>query len=109
MKEFWIYTGLRIVLFLGSLGIVVGVWFLIAGQVPVLLGRRHRVPDERGGLLLPAQPPREAFAQRVETRAERMTSKIDEMRAKEDADDDAPSGAPSGLDRASGPCRRLEA
>ena len=30
VKEFWIYTILRLVLFAGSFGIVVGVWSLFA-------------------------------------------------------------------------------
>lgn len=84
VKEFWIYTGLRLALFVGSLGIVVGLWFAIAGAVPLLwalviaflmsgLGSYYLLNDQR-----------EAFARRVGDRADRMTSKVDEMRTKED-------------------------
>ena len=87
MKEFWIYTGLRIVLFLASLGIVVGVWFLIAGEVPVVWAVIIAFLMSGVGSYFLLGVPRAAFARRVETRAERMTAKIEEMRAKEDADD----------------------
>ena len=36
MKEFWVYTLLRVGLFLGSFAIVFGVWFIFADDVPVL-------------------------------------------------------------------------
>ena len=36
MKEFWIYTGLRIALFVASLGVVAGVWMLASDEVPVV-------------------------------------------------------------------------
>ncbi len=86
MKEFWIYTGLRIALFVGSLGIVVGVWFAIAGQVPVLWAVVIAFLMSGMGSYYLLNHQREAFARRVEVRAERMTSKIDEMRTKEDDD-----------------------
>lgn len=89
MKEFWIYTLLRIVLFLASLGIVVGVWFLIAGSVPVLWAVVIAFLVSGTGSYFLLNRQREALAQRVQTRAEAMTSKMDEMRAKEDVDDDA--------------------
>ena len=36
MKEFWIYTGLRIALFVASLGVVAGLWMLASDEVPLL-------------------------------------------------------------------------
>ena len=87
MKEFVVYTLLRIVLFLASLGVVIGVmalvfdgtfhlfWavvlaFLISGVASYFVLERQR----------------EAFARRVEERATRASKAFEEMRAKEDAD-----------------------
>lgn len=86
VKEFWIYTGMRIALFLASLVVVVGVWMLIAGEVP--LGWAVVIAFALSGLgsyfLLNRQ--REAFARKVDERAQRMTSRFDEMKSKEDAE-----------------------
>ena len=87
MKEFWVYTGLRVLLFLASLGIVVGAWFLVAGEVPVVWAVIVAFLMSGVGSYFVLNVQRARFAQRVERRAERMTSKIEEMRAKEDADD----------------------
>lgn len=87
VKEFWIYTGLRVALFVGSLGIVVGIWFLIDGQVPLLWAVIIAFLLSGLGSYFLLNGPREALAQRVQTRAEAMSSKIEEMRAKEDVDD----------------------
>ena len=86
MKEFWIYTGLRVVLFLASLGIVIGLWFAITGHAPLLwaIVIAFLVSGLGSYFLLNGQ--REALARRVQTRAEAMTTKIEEMRSKEDAD-----------------------
>jgi hypothetical protein len=90
VKEFWIYTLLRIALFLASLGIVIGVWAIIAGGVAsgALLWAvviAFLMSGMGSYFLLNHQ--REALARRVQTRAEAMTAKVDEMRAKEDSDD----------------------
>lgn len=86
MKEFWIYTLLRFVLFLGSLGIVVGVWFLVDGQVPVLWAVVIAFLMSGVGSYFLLNRPREALAQRVQERATKMSTRIEEMRSKEDAD-----------------------
>jgi hypothetical protein len=87
VKEFWIYTALRFLLFVGSLGIVVGVWFVLADSVPVVWAVVVAFVFSGIGSYFLLNGPREALARRVETRAERMTAKIEEMRAKEDVDD----------------------
>ena len=74
-------------LFLASLGIVVGVWFLIADQVPMLWAVVIAFVMSGIGSYFLLNHQREALARRVQTRAEAMTAKIDEMRAKEDVDD----------------------
>jgi hypothetical protein len=87
VKEFWVYTGLRILLFVASLAIVVGLWFLFAGRAPIFWAVIIAFLMSGIGSYFLLNGPRAKFAQRVETRAERMTSKIEEMRAREDADD----------------------
>ena len=86
MKEFWIYTGLRVLLFLGALAIVAGIWAATAGEVPILWAVviAFLVSGVGSYFLLARQ--REAFARRVESRAQKATAKIEEMRSKEDAD-----------------------
>jgi hypothetical protein len=86
VKEFWIYTGLRVALFLGSLAIVSGIWAVATGEVPILWAvvLAFLISGIGSYYLLARQ--REAFAQRVERRAQRATAKIEEMRSKEDAD-----------------------
>jgi len=87
VKEFWVYTGLRVAMFLASLGIVSGIWVVATGDVPMLWAVviAFLVSGIGSYFLLNAQ--REAFAQRVEVRAQRATAKIEELRAKEDADE----------------------
>ncbi len=86
MKEFWIYTGLRLLLFVASFAIVVGVWFLLAEEVPILPALIIALLMSGIGSYFLLSVPRERLARRVQTRAEAMTSKMDEIKAKEDQD-----------------------
>ncbi|NPC42313.1 DUF4229 domain-containing protein [Nocardioides sp. zg-1230] len=87
MKEFVVYTVMRIALFLASFGVVVGVmalvfdgrynlfWavilaFLISGIASYFILNRQR----------------EAFARRVESRASRASAAFEERKAREDQD-----------------------
>jgi uncharacterized membrane protein len=87
VKEFWIYTGLRILLFAASLAVVIGAWFAIAGSVPLLWAVVIAFLVSGLGSYFLLNHQRNALALRVESRADRMTAKIEEMRAKEDVDD----------------------
>lgn len=87
MKEFVVYTVMRIVLFLASFGIVVGVMAL------VLDGRYNLfwavvlaflISGIASYFLLDRQ--REAFARRVEARAARASAAFEERKAREDQD-----------------------
>lgn len=87
MKEFVIYTVLRIALFLASFGVVVGIMALLSdGQYNLLWAvvLAFLVSGVGSFFLLDRQ--REAFAQRVETRAAKATAAFNESRAREDAD-----------------------
>lgn len=87
MKEFVVYTVLRIVLFLASFGVVVGImalafdgrynlfWavilaFLISGIASFFILDRQR----------------EAFARRVEARAAKASTAFEERKAREDTE-----------------------
>jgi ABC-type bacteriocin/lantibiotic exporter with double-glycine peptidase domain len=86
VKEFVVYTALRIGLFLTSLLVVTGVWLLIADEVPVLWAVviAFVLSGVASYFLLNRQ--REAFARRVERRAERMQERFEQMKSKEDVD-----------------------
>ncbi|KRB80253.1 hypothetical protein ASE01_01815 [Nocardioides sp. Root190] len=86
MKEFWIYTAMRLGLFVGAFLIVFGVWFLIADDVNVVIAIiiAFVVSGAASYVLLERQ--RAAFGVKVEGRAGRITERYDEMRAKEDDD-----------------------
>ena len=87
MKEFVVYTAMRLALFLASFGVVVGVmalafdgrynlfWaiilaFLLSGIAYYFILNRQR----------------EAFAQRVESRASKASAAFEERKAREDQD-----------------------
>jgi protein-S-isoprenylcysteine O-methyltransferase Ste14 len=86
VKEFLVYTGLRLGIFVGSLLLVGGAWALItdSDQVPALwvVVLAFLISGVASLFLLNQQ--REAFAQRVARRAERATAAYEAARAKED-------------------------
>jgi hypothetical protein len=86
VKEFWIYTGLRILLFLGSLAVVAGIWAAVTGDVEMVWAVVVAFLISGVGSYFLLAPQREAFAQRVDARAQKASAKIEEMRSKEDAD-----------------------
>ena len=86
MKEFVVYTGLRLLLFAATFGVVIGAWVLLTGKanIAVAVVAAFVVSGIASYFLLNGQ--REAFARRVEARAARATKAFDELRAKEDAE-----------------------
>jgi uncharacterized membrane protein len=86
VKEFVVYTGLRIVLFLATLAVVLGVWVLVADEGNVFLAVVIAFVLSGLGSYFLLERQRSAFAQRVERRAERATAAFEERRAKEDVD-----------------------
>ncbi|WP_344153165.1 DUF4229 domain-containing protein [Nocardioides koreensis] len=87
MKEFVVYTALRIVLFLASLAVVIGVWMLLADNVPLTWAVVVAFVVSGLGSYFLLNRQRAAFARRVEERADRATAKFEEMKAREDSDD----------------------
>lgn len=88
MKEFVIYTGLRLALLFASFVVVAGIWALFSGadQVPLLptLLIAFLMSGVASYYLLNRQ--REAFARRVEHRAERAAARFEELKSREDTD-----------------------
>ena len=86
MREFVVYTALRLLMFAATFGIVLGVWLAVAGTASIFacVAIAFVVSGIGSYFLLNSQ--REAFARRVEVRAERATKAFDERRAREDVD-----------------------
>ena len=86
MKEFLIYTAMRILLFIGALALVVGVWLAFDDQVQLTWALLIALVLSGIGSYFLLNVYRERFAQVVARRAERATAKFEEIKAKEDAD-----------------------
>jgi uncharacterized membrane protein YfcA len=86
VKEFVVYTGLRLLLFAATFGVVIGLWLAIAGQANVFAAVVIAFVVSGVGSYFLLNRQREAFAQRVERRAERATEAFEQLRAKEDVD-----------------------
>jgi uncharacterized membrane protein len=86
VKEFWIYTLLRLGLFVGSFAIVFAVWFLVTGDVPVLWVIVIAFAASGVGSYFLLERQREAFAAKVEGRAARASERFEAQRSREDVD-----------------------
>lgn len=86
MKEFWVYTGLRLALFVASLAVVFSAWLLVAGEADILIAIIIAFVMSGIGSYFLLQKQRLALAQHVERRAARATSKLEEMKTREDVD-----------------------
>lgn len=88
VKEFLVYTGLRILLFVAVLGTVLTIWALVSpdGRVNALWAvvLALVISGVASYFLLARQ--REAFARKVDARASRASAAFEERRAREDAD-----------------------
>jgi hypothetical protein len=86
VKEFWIYTGLRLLLFAASVAVVGGIWLAVSDSANVMwiLIIALVVSGAASYVVLGRQ--RTALAHHVDERASRMSARIDEMKAKEDQD-----------------------
>ncbi len=89
MKEFAIYTGLRLGLLAAAFAVVAGIWLLATGgDLPILppLLIAFLVSGVGSWYLLDGQ--RQAFASKVDRRAQRVGQAIAKRRAAEDEDED---------------------
>jgi hypothetical protein len=86
VKEFVVYTALRLLMFAATFGIVIGVWLLVGGKANIFVAVVIAFIASGLGSYFLLNGQREAFAQRVETRAARAAKAFDELKAKEDVD-----------------------
>ncbi len=86
MKEFVVYTGLRLLMFAATFGIVVGVWLLVGDKANVLVAVLVAFVVSGIGSYFLLNGQREALARRVEVRADRATKAFEQRKAKEDVD-----------------------
>ncbi len=86
MKEFVVYTALRLLLFAATFAVVLGLAALLSDAINVtwVLVIAFVISGVGSYFLLDRQ--REAFARRVEVRAQRATAKFEERRSREDGD-----------------------
>jgi uncharacterized membrane protein YfcA len=86
VKEFVVYTGLRLLMLAATFGIVVGLWLLVADKANIFVAILIAFVVSGVGSYFLLNRPREALAQRVQVRAARATKAFEELKAKEDAD-----------------------
>lgn len=81
-----IYTGLRLVLFVLAFLVVAGVWMLFADEINGLLALVIALVLSGIASYFLLNGPRDAFARRVEERANRASAAFEQLKAKEDDD-----------------------
>lgn len=86
VKEFWVYTALRGLLFLATLAVVVGIWLLVADEVPVFWAILVSFVLSGVGSYFVLRRSREALARQVQARADRTSAAFEARRSREDAD-----------------------
>lgn len=89
VKDFAIYTALRLGLFLLTWGAVTGAWLLIADKAALGLTFLIALVLSGFGSYFVLAGPRERLAHQVEARAARATAAFEERRAREDAEAEA--------------------
>jgi membrane protein implicated in regulation of membrane protease activity len=87
MKEFLAYTAARLALFAATYGLVVGLYILVVGTpVPVLMTLLVAAIISGVASVYLLRGMRERFTAKVQGRADRMSQRFEEMKAKEDVD-----------------------
>jgi hypothetical protein len=90
VKEFVIYTALRLILFLATFGLISGVWMLLAEEINVFVALILALLVSGVASYFVLNRQRTAFAARVEQRAARASAAFEAHKARED--DDEPEG-----------------
>ena len=86
MREFAVYTGLRLLMFAATFGVIVGVWLLVSEEANIFVAVVIAFIVSGVGSYFLLNGQREALAKRVEVRAERASKAFEERKAKEDVD-----------------------
>ena len=87
MKDFLVYTLLRLGLFLLTWGAVTGAWLLVTDKAALGLTFLIALVLSGIGSYWVLAGPREKLARQVEERAARATAAFEERKAREDAED----------------------
>jgi uncharacterized protein DUF4229 len=87
VKEFVVYTALRLGLFLLTWAAVTGAWLLATDEAKLGLTFLVTLVLSDVGSYFVLAGPREKLARQVEERAGRATAAFEERRAREDAED----------------------
>ena len=86
VKEFAVYTLLRLLLFAASFAIVAGIWLAVSDNVPLMWVFVIAFVMSGVASYFVLNRPRESFAQRVDERARRASEAFEARRAREDVD-----------------------
>jgi hypothetical protein len=86
VKEFLVYTLLRVLLFVGAFAIVAGIWLAVSDQVPVMWVLVIALVVSGAASYFVLDPQRERFARRVDERARRASAAFEAHKAREDAE-----------------------
>jgi hypothetical protein len=86
VKEFVVYTALRLLLFAASLAVVLGIWLAVSDQAPILWGVVIAFVVSGVASYFLLNGPRESFARRVDERARKASAAFEERKAREDVD-----------------------
>ena len=86
MREFVVYTALRLVMFAAAFAIISGIWLAVSDSVPVMWALIIALVVSGIASYVVLDRQRERFARRVDERARRATAAFEAMKAREDAD-----------------------
>lgn len=86
VKEFVVYSLLRLVLFIAAFSLVAGVWALFDDSLPLILVLIVALVVSGIASYFLLNRPREALARRVEARASAASSAFERRKAREDVD-----------------------
>lgn len=86
MKEFVVYTALRLALFAATWALTTAAWVLLFGSVSLSATFIVALVISGIGSYFVLSGPRERFARSVEERAHRASAAFEERRAREDND-----------------------
>jgi hypothetical protein len=88
VKEFWTYTLLRFGMFVVTYAVVVGIWVLAFGRSDQAYAWSFVISLLVSSFLSLKYlaPQRERFAARVQSRADKVSARMQEIRSREDED-----------------------
>jgi membrane protein implicated in regulation of membrane protease activity len=86
VKEFVVYTLMRLVMFVAAFAIVAGFWLAVAGSVPLMWALVIALAVSGVASYFVLNRQRERFARRVDERARKAAAAFEALKAREDAD-----------------------